>query len=309
MYLLEKLVMYARNLTFMRRHERAGGVFDFAGLTAPPASVGLDISNARHVHLGDHLFYEPVIRAFRDRGLKVVVSPMPAARDYFREAGYDVVEPAEVLEQELRISSVWMYGYLPRHARRERFLYLNPIDHHITGPVAEFLAEHAIRAARLDPATAPIDGRPYLVQPGPTPLDGEPGRWLVFNDTVASGWFRVTPKDRRAVARAAGALRREGYRIVRVGTEAERLAHPDPVGMEDLDLRGQTSVMDLFRLLRSPQVAGTISFDHVVAHMGMACGKPATIRLRRMSRSHADFMQRFLIPPFAAGRSTPVRFI
>ena len=301
--------MYARNLTLMRQHERAGGVFDFAHLSSPPASVGFDLSNARHVHLGDHLFYEPVIRAFRDRGANVVVAPMPAARDYFAEAGYAVVEPSAVLAQELRISSIWMYGYMPREERRERFLYLNPIDHHITGPVAEFLAEHTLRLARMDVGAAPISGRPYLVHPGPTPLDGETGSWFVFNDTVASGWFRVTPSDRRAVARAADELRRAGHRIVRVGTEAERLARPALIGVEDLDLRGKTSVMDLFRLLRSPKVAGTVSFDHVVAHMGMACGKPAIIRLRRMSRSHSAFMKRFLIPPFAAGRETPVQFI
>jgi len=301
--------MYARNLTFMRLHERAGGVFDFARLAAPPTSVGFDISNARHVHLGDHLFYEPVIRAFRDRGVAVVVAPIPAAREYFREAGYSVVEPEQVLAQELRISSIWMYGYMPGRERRERFIYLNPIDHHIRGPVAEFLAEHTLRVAQLDPGEAPIDGRPYLVRPGPTPLDNESGKWLVFNDTVSSGWFRVTPADRRAVARAADAMRRDGYRIVRVGTEAERAARPALTGVEDLDLRGQTSVMDLFRLLRSPKVAGTVSFDHVVAHMGVACGKPALIRLRRMSRPHSDFMKRYLIPPFAAGRETPVRFI
>ena len=309
MYLAEKILMYARNLTLMRRHECAGGVFDFAGLSAPPSSAGFDISNARHVHLGDHLFYEPVMRAFRDRGVDVVVAPMPAARDYFREAGYQVVEPAEVLRQDLRISSVWMYGYMPRRARRERFIYLNPIDHHITGPVAEYLAEHTLHAARIDPGLQPIDGRPYLVNPGPTPLDNESGKWMVFNDTVSSGWFRVTPRDRRAVARAAEEMRRDGYRIVRVGTEAERLGRPELAGVVDLDLRGRTSVMDLFRLLRSPKVAGTVSFDHVVAHMGMACGKPAIIRLRRMSRPHAEFMKRFLIPPFASGRDTPVRFI
>lgn len=301
--------MYARNLTFMRRHERAGGVFDFARLSSAPASVGFDISNARHVHVGDQLFYEPVMRAFRDREVKIVVAPIPAAREYFREAGYHVVEPEVVLDQELRISSIWMFGYMPRDTRRERFLYLNPIDHHITGPVAEFLAEHALRAVRLDAEDARIDGRPYLVQPGPTPLDSLPGKWIVFNDTVSSGWFRVLPGDRRAVARAADEMRRRGFRIVRVGTEAERVDRPELVGVEDLDLRGRTSVMDLFRLLRSPKVAGTVSFDHVVAHMGMACGKPAIIRLRRMSRPHAEFMKRFLIPPFASGRDTPVRFI
>jgi hypothetical protein len=309
MYIAEKLYMYARNLTFMRRHERSGGVFDFAGLAAPPASVGFDISNARHVHLGDQLFYEPVMRAFRESGVAVVVSPIPAARGYFREAGYEVVEPRVVLEQALRVSSIWMYGYMPRSARRERFLYLNPIDHHITGPVAEFLAAGALRAASLDPEAVKLDGRPYVVQPGPTPLDDQRGRWLVFNDTVASGWFRVTPADRRAVARAAEEMRREGFRVVRVGTEAERVARPESVGVEDLDLRGKTSVMDLFRLLRSPKVAATVSFDHVVAHMGIACGKPAVVRLRRMSASHADFMKHRLIPPFGSRTSVDIRFI
>jgi hypothetical protein len=314
MYIAEKLLMLARNLTLMRRHERAGGVADFAQLTSPPASIGFDFSDARHVHIGDHLFLEPTIRACRDRGIPVVVAPMAPMREYFEAAGYHVVSPEQARTQELRISSVYMYDDMPRAERHVRFLYLNTIDHHITAPVAEHLAEHVVRAACLDPGTPPVHGRPWLVPPGPNPLDAadarEPGPpWWVFNDTVDSGWFRVLPSDREALAAAAAEKRRAGFRIVRVGTEAERAARPWSVGLDELDLRGRTSVMDLFRLLRSPRVAGTISFDHAVAHMGIALGKPALVRLRRMSPPHARFMKRYLIPPFTPDRTPDIRFI
>jgi hypothetical protein len=310
MYLLEKLVMYARNHTLLRRHERAPGVVDFANLARPPRSIGFDISNARHVHLGDHLFLEPAMRACRLRGVNVVVAPGPAMREYMRDAGYTVVAPEVVRQQELRVTSVFMYDSMPRNERRTRFLYLNTIDHGLRGPVAEYLAEQVVVAARLDPDVPSIDGRPHLVAAGPTLLDdAADGPWLLFNDTVDSGWFRVLPRDRRALAEVAAERRRAGFRIARVGTERERLARPALVGVEDVDLRGRTSVVDLFRLLRSPRVAGTVSFDHVVAHMGVACGKPAIVRIRRGSRRHAEFMKAHLIPPFTANRSTMVRFV
>lgn len=301
--------MYHRNHTLMRRHERAGGVFDFANLDRTPRSIGFDISNARHVHLGDHLFLEPAMRGCRMRGVDVVVAPGAAMREYFRDAGYTVVTPDVVLRQELRVSSVWMFDSMPRHERRTRFLYLNMIDHHIQRPVAEHMAEQVMRAARLEVGGAPVDGRAYLVPVGPTALDEAEGRWLLFNDTVDSGWFRVTRWDRAVLADVAADQRRAGFRIARVGTEAERIARPAPLGFEDVDLRGRTSVMDLFRLLRSPRVEGTVSFDHLVAHMGMACGKPAIVKVRRCSRGHADFMKRYLIPPFAADGQAPVRFV
>jgi hypothetical protein len=217
--------------------------------------------------------------------------------------------PSEVvLQQELRITSVWMYDTMPRQERRTRFLYLNMIDHNIRRPVAEHMVDHVVRAARLDPVPAPIDGRPHLVAQGPTALDDVDGQWLLFNDTVDSGWFRVTRRDRAVLADVAAGQRRAGFRIARVGTEAERLARPARLGIEDLDLRGQTSVMDLFRLLRSPKVVGTVSFDHVVAHMGMACDKPAIVKVRRCSQRHGDFMKRYLIPPFTAGMAS-VRYV
>lgn len=310
MYLLEKLVMYARNHTLMRRHERAPGVVDFARLARPPRSIGFDISNARHVHLGDHLFLEPAMRACRLRGIDVVVAPGAAMREYMRDAGYEVVTPGVVRQQELRITSVWMYDTIPSAERRTRFLYLNTIDHGMRAPVAEYLAAHVVDAARLDPESPPIDGRPHLVTAGPTLLDDAvDAPWLLFNDTVDSGWFRVTRWDRRALAEVAAERRGAGFRIARVGTEQERLARPAPLGVEDVDLRGRTSVMDLFRLLRSPKVAGTVSFDHVVAHMGMACGKPAIVRVRRGSRRHADFMKAHLIPPYSADRGSMVRYV
>lgn len=309
MYLAEKIVMYVRNHTLMRLRACGAGVADFAHLDRPPRSIGFDLSNALHVHLGDHLFLEPTMRACRERGVHVVVAPGPAMREYFRDAGYTVVTPAVVLEQELRVTSVWMYDSMPRAERRTRFLYLNTIDHHIRRPVAEHLAEQVVGAACLDPEAPPISGRPHLVAPGPTALEGLAGRWLLFNDTVDSGWFRVTPGDRALLADVAAEQRRAGFRIARVGTEAERIARPAPVGVEDLDLRGRTSVMDLFRLLRSPNVTGTVSFDHVVAHMGMACGKAAIVRVRRGSRYHVDFMKRYLIPPYTADRPSLVRYV
>jgi hypothetical protein len=309
MYLAEKIVMYVRNHTLMRRHERGGGVADFANLDRPPRSIGFDTSNARHVHLGDHLFLEPAMRACRLRGVPVVVAPGPAMREYFRDAGYTVVSPAVVLEQELRITSVWMYDTIPRRERRTRFLYLNTIDHRIDRPVAEHLAEHVLRAARLDVDAVPIDGRPHLVAPGPTALDDAEGQWLLFNDTVDSGWFRVTGWDRAVLAEVAAEKRRAGFRIARVGTEAERIARPAPLGIEDLDLRGRTSVMDLFRLLRSPRVVGTISFDHVVAHMGMASGKHAIVKVRRCSRRHSSFMKQCLLPSYTADQGSLVQYV
>lgn len=307
-YLVAKVVMYLRNHTLMRQHEVAGGVFDFARLTRAPRSIGFDISNGLHVHLGDHLFLEPAMRACRALGVKVVVAPGPAMREYFRDAGYFVVAPEVVLQQELRVTSVWMYNSIPLAERRRRILYLNMIDHDIQQPVAEHMVEHVLRAARLTPPRGPIDGRPHLVSPGRTVLDAEEGRWLLFNDTVDSGWFRVTKWDRAVLENVAADERRRGYRIARVGTEAERLARPARLGIEDLDLRGRTSVMDLFRLLRSPKVAGTISFDHVVAHMGMACDKPAIVKVRRCSSRHGDFMKRYLIPPFS-NPAEPARFV
>jgi hypothetical protein len=309
MYLLEKAIMYVRNHTLMRARACGAGVADFANLVHAPRSIGFDTSNARHVRLGDHLFLEPVMRACRLRGVEVVVAPGAAMREYFRNAGYRVVSPEEVLRQELRVAPVWMYDTMPRQDRRTRFLYLNTIDHRIRRPVSEHLAEHVVLAAKLDLDAVPIDGRPYLVPPGPTPLDDTVGKWLLFNDTVGSGWFRVTSSDRSALHDIAAEQRRAGFLIARIGTQAERAARPAPLGVEELDLRGRTSVMDLFRLLRSPKVAGTISFDHVVAHMGMACGKSAFVKVRRGSRRHVDFMKRYLIPPYTADRDALVRYV
>ena len=309
MYIAEKIVMLLRNRTLMRRHEHGGGVADFARLAQPARTIGFDLSDSRHFHLGDHLFLEPAMRACRDRGAAVVVAPGAAMREYLRDAGYAVVDRSAVLEQELRVTSVWMYDAIPPHERRRRFLYLNTIDHRIDGPVAEQLAAHLVRAARLEPGPVPIDGRPHLVGPGPTPLDAEEGRWLVFNDAVDSGWFRVTPGDRAVLAKVAAAKRREGFRIVRVGSAADLAKRPALVGVEDLDLRGRTSVVELFRLLGSPKVVGTISFDTLVAHMGIAYDKPAVIRLRRFSPRHARFLKQHLIPPFAAGKSIDVRYV
>ncbi len=309
MYLFEKGIMFLRNQTLMRMHRRWPGVADFSQLTRVPASVGIDMSNPLHVHIGDQLFLEPTIRACRDRGIPVVVAPTPSMRQYFAAAGYEIVTPDVVLRQELRLAPTWMYDFIPAQERRRRFVYLNTTDHRIRRPVSTHLAECVIELLGLTPAPTSLDGRPYLPPADSTILSGRPGRWIAFNDAVDSGAFRISSKDVDRLWTMAASRQRDGYSIVRVGSEGERKRAPAALPFDHLDVRGQTDVVGLFALIGRPEIRSTLSFDTAVAHIALAYGKPAAILMRRFSPAHTKFVRQFIIPSYETAVPSDVTYV
>jgi hypothetical protein len=309
MYLFEKGIMFLRNQTLMRMHRRWPGVADFSQLTRVPTSVGIDMSNPLHVHIGDQLFLEPAIRACRDRGVAVVVAPTPSMRQYFAAAGYQIASPEEVLRQELRLAPTWMYDFIPPRERRRRFVYLNTTDHRIRRPVSTHLAECVIELLGLVPSAMPLDGRPFLPPANSALLNARSGRWIAFNDAVDSGAFRISSKDVARLWTIAAERQREGHSIVRVGSEGERMRAPAALPFDHLDARGQTDVVGLFSLLGRPEIESTLSFDTAVAHIALAYGKRAEILMRRFSPAHAEFVRKFIIPSYETAVPADITYL
>lgn len=222
--------MYAHSHTLMRRHPR-GWHRGLANLSRPPRSIGLHTSNARDVHLGDHVFLEPVMRACRRRGGRCR-GPGAAMLVYFRHAGYTVVSPDDLLRQELRITSVFMIRLDARGGASQP----DPISQHDRSPhpashhgasrrVRPFGRSTRSRAAADRRPAAPRRAGPYRPRRG-----GYGGVGMVPCHAMGS----------RGAMEVAAEHRHNGFRVARAGTLAARRARSD--GVDNLDLRGRTSM-------------------------------------------------------------------
>ena len=308
-YFFVKIGQALRTGTILRAARRYPGVYDFWRRKEIPASAGVDLSDSRFVHVGDHIFFEPLIRQLRSQGLAVKVAPTIAMREYFSDAGHAVVDAQQILTQELRIAPIWLYDSIPSRERRRRFIYLDPADHGISLPVTNHLTTYLMTTAGLQFSPDSVNCVPHKVFQESPMVNGIPGPILIYNDSVDSGDFRLRTIHFEKLLGQAELKHREGHTIVRVGTSEERDKHPGSLPFPHKDLRGKTSVMDLFRLMNSRAVRGSISFDTAIAHLALLYEKPAWICMRSFSTAHARYVKRCIFPSYVGDHQASISYL
>jgi len=186
---------------------------------------------------------------------------------------------------------------------------MNPADHGMTLPVTNHLTKYLMKLLNMEFNEHSADCRPHKVASEYALRGGIADPVLIYNDSVDSGEFRLSKGRFNKLLRMAEIKCREGYTIIRVGTNKEKILNPKKLPFTHVDLRGQTSVLDLFRLLNSPAVTGSISFDTAIAHVALLYQKPVWICMRRFSRSHRDHVMRCVFPSYISERPMSICYL
>jgi hypothetical protein len=259
-------------------------------------SVGFDLSDEKYIHIGDQLFFEPILRHMTNAGLDIKIAPTNSMRDYFRCAGYSIVEPAEIFLQDLLISSIWMHTEFHSKNFKNNHIYLNSAEHGVSGPISNHFVTHLFKILNIEGDMEDLDCRPYRVQ-GECPFFLE-RPVFIYSDTVDSGKFRISSENRSTLENKAKAKISEGFGIIRVGSLDDKKSNPSELPFPNIDFRGKTSVIDLFKLINSPNVIGSISFDTAIAHISILYNKEAYICMRKFSNQHIEFVKKYIFPSY-----------
>ncbi|MBI5221061.1 MAG: hypothetical protein HY978_04495 [Candidatus Liptonbacteria bacterium] len=281
------------------------------------------------IHLGDQLFYEPIIRHLRSR-YRLLVAPPAAFREYFEALGVEVVTREESKKMKIRGAVVVSKDDLAYQVRRTLgpgnvFIGNNyPMlrgDEKITVLLARtilrVLQEYGapvVAAAEL----SGVDFNPSLPASLAQKYQGEwsarlaaglpagSGRGIfAYNAYVASNQLGILGR-RKLLEGMARRLRAQGFRIVHIGSSRDRELDPQHYDFVDLDLRGALSPAALFGLFALPDVRGVISFDVFVAHVASLCGKELHVVFKSaLLASQNKIRARFL--PMFPGRDDLLR--
>ena len=229
---------------------------------------------------------------------------------YYEAEGFAAVQRPDFADYDLIVSRIEFYDVLG--GQRDKTLFLNTTDAGIRGPICDYLLENV---GALFGLPQRVPSRPFAPQmPFPSHLIDADKRYLVFNPYLVSSAFLVREKHRRMLARTARELARaSGLEIILTGTAAERDGDGTAYDFVQLDLRGRTSVQELFALSAAPNVEANVSFDALGMHLFFLYDKPSHIMFRgRFSRRNAAFVLGSLNPPFetdAAQRRRLVTYV
>lgn len=225
------------------------------------------------IHVGDQIFFRPLVQHLKQAGFDVSMTHAPQLGFLFGDMpraepraspGALVVSRHEVLRTALAA-----YG-----AAADYFVFYMA-SRAIRRPIANFFIEafadwfevpelnRRIDAARMLPfQPSPEIALAKFALPDLRPL-------IVLSNYIDSGLHRKLPWRERTMVRHAAMLKHAaGGVIVHVGTARDR-AHDgrDYSGIVDYDLRGRTSVQDLFHLLAAPNILRVFCFDTAILHI------------------------------------------
>jgi hypothetical protein len=280
------------------------GEFRFSG------TIVFTFWNPALIHLGDQLFHQPLMQLLASR-FDVRIGVDNGLGPYFRALGFATLGAREA--QALALQGAVLIGkddvlheVMRLAGEGNYFIGLNyprlPEDERVTTALARAVLRILRELQILDLGTdvpelppptppaallAPAGDRPWVAQ-----LQASGRRLLVFNDFVASDHLNARRRA-KLLAQLARQKRSEGYRLVYVGSEADRRRAPATPDFIDHDLRGQLELIELYRLFGLGNVEGLISFDTFIAHVASQVGKDLYIVVKNL-RKKDSFRARFV---------------
>jgi hypothetical protein len=270
-------------------------------------SVGFDFSDDRYVHIGDSLFFEPILNNFKKNGFDVKVAPPNSMKNYFSRAGYMLCSPSEAALQDLLISTIWMKKNLFTFADKLDCIYLNTTSSRISSPVSNFFVDTLFNLLKVDCVDKILECKPYIpISNSPLFLDG---LFFLYADSVDSGKWRIQKRLHLKLQREAKAKLLEGYKIIRIGSKSDLISNPNILPFPHLDYRGETSVLDIFSLMNSPNVVGSISFDTAIAHISLLYCKEANICLKKSSKKHSFLVKKYILPSYIINYPSKIKYL
>ena len=106
------------------------------------------------------------------------------------------------------------------------------------------------------------------------------GSWVVFNNYIASGLFRKFFVEEELLYSKCVQLRKEGHKIIHLGSESDKRSDLREYPFVDYDLRGKLSLKQLLNLVVHPSVASTVTYDNFFMHLFGMLGKDAHVLFR-----------------------------
>ncbi len=241
------------------------------------------------IHCGDQLFFLPLIRRLRQAGIATHVQPTPPLRFLF--AAYPGL-PAAPADHLVVSQADLLPAIRRRFGPHQPCFLIDTKAMSIDAPVSNFIVRAFNRffSTALDDR---ITGADYLDFPMPRHDRfglADKGDLVIFNNYVGSGRFRI-PRGHDRIFREH--LAREDGFVIHLGAEADsRNNRRDYRGLVDLDLRGQTTIEDLYAMLALDNVRRVYCHDTAVLHIANSLDRPIRLLFRRFFRPGENAQKR-----------------
>ena len=251
------------------------------------------------MHFGDHLFFEPLARHLKLHGYRLIISPIDAMKFYFQNLGYDLWNGKNPRNPDLIITKVEFIKAFNK--TQNQILFIDTATSKIKSPLCNDIVNKV--SSFLGISNEKYNSTPsylYGVESNVSTLLDTDESYIIFNNYIDSGSIRSGTSHQNSIINFIVKLKIEtGYRVIHTGSKKDKENDLRSYDFVDIDLRGITSIADMFHLCSLINVIYNVSFDGFQMHLFFINNKKSFILFRgRFLKSNENFIKNFVNPPF-----------
>ena len=251
-------------------------------------------ADEEYMHLGDHLFFIPLIQVFMTAGFVVEVAPTRVMQPLLQNLGFTIFNIRQSLsDYDLIISRIEMIDLFPTH----RALLVN-VSKNLSMPICDQLLNDFGKFFYL-PEYKKIDYMMFyfgdILDKLKLPKNKKIVLFSLFCD--ASAFMVNKTKVNYLLRFAREYAEKNDCILVLVGTTQDKIAQP--IDCEYIDLRGKTTVLDIFSLVGSNNVICYIGFDAFVMHVfSLFCKSSFVVFRGRLFKHKHEMLKKYHVNLF-----------
>jgi hypothetical protein len=268
-------------------------------------SILLYLDDEQMMHLGDHLFFEPLAKHLKLSGFELFIHPTKIMEFYFNDLGYEIDFENKLSKYDLIITCSRLYRKIKE--LKNQILLIDTTSTKIKSPICDDMVHKVSRFLGLEKS---------LENCIPTFLNSSVNnkkfsflkkneKYIIFNNYIDSGKIRHGSTYQKLLINFIKNLKlNTGFKVIHTGSSQDKVDDYTKYDFVDYDIRGISSIKDIFGICAQKNVIYNVSFDAFQMHLFFILNKKSFILFRgRIFKKNEDFVKKFVNPPFIKPRS------
>lgn len=254
------------------------------------------LNSREYMHLGDHLFFIPLIKTFIDSGYQVEVTATKGMLEIFQMLKLNVVtHNIQFANYDLVISRFELIRRLKQHKA-----LLVHVSKNLSKPICDQMLFEFSKLFKLKEFTSPdytVFNNAKITDKFNLPSNKK----LIFFNLYcdASSYLITQAKKNVLINFVKEYANNPHYEIIFVGSKQDKLFDKNNYDFSFIDLRGLTTVKDIFELVSLDNVEYYVGFDAFVMHVFSLLKKRSFIVFRgRLTKKQDNMLRKYHVHLF-----------
>ncbi|RLA06488.1 MAG: hypothetical protein DRQ51_09270 [Gammaproteobacteria bacterium] len=308
-YIFKKIINKI-TIFFWQKHQVGGGLYLRRKRNNKIKKILFYLDDSDYMHLGDHLFFEPLIRELNNYFM-IEVTPTSQMRDYFEFNKININTTPDFADFDLIITKVEFLNFFKKS--KQQILFIDTTFNEINQPLCLSLINRVSGFLNIN-NTKDKTGKPSNFAIKNHKIDcllNKNTNYIIFNNYVLSGWFRTDRWQKNKLISVVKKLKTDyGHKIIHIGTKTDKYNDTKKYDFVDIDLRGKTNISDMFYLFSKKNIIYNVSFDTFQMMVAFMSNKKSWVASRhRIINNNTIFIKKHVHLFFKSNNVSLINYV